>query len=101
MLFNVKNNKKKKTIINVIKAVVAIMYISFDISVFRWHIKKTSKGILPYLCKSKTTTNKCSHQQSSPTILMKHLVRKLVCHDNKENTPIQCICSTPETEAIP
>ena len=87
-------NKKKKTIINVTKTMV-IMYISLDINVFRLHIKKTSKGILPYLCKSKTTTNKCSHQQSSPTILMKYLVRKLFCHDNKENTPIQCIMFYP------
>ena len=87
-------NKKKIIIINVIRTVV-IMYISLDINVFRLHIKKTSKGILPYLCKSKTTTNKCSHQQSSPTILKKHLVRKLVCHDNKENTPIQCIMFYP------
>ena len=80
----------KKTIINVIKELV-VMYISLDINVFRLHIKKTSKGILPYLCKSKTTINKCSHQQSLPTILKKHLVRKLLCYDNEENTPIQCI----------
>lgn len=95
MLLKAKTANKKKTIINVIKAVVAIMYISLDINVFRLHIKKTTKGILPYLCKSKTTTNKCSHQQSSPTILMKYLVRKLFCHDNKENTPIQCIMFYP------
>ena len=94
MLLKAKTANKKKTIINVTKTMV-IMYISLDINVFRLHIKKRSKGILPYLCKSKTTTNKCSHQQSSPTILKKHLVRKLVCHDNKENTPIQCIMFYP------
>ena len=71
------------------------MYISLDINVFRLHIKKATNGILPYLCKSKTTTNKCSHQQSLPIISKKHLVRKLVCHDNKENTPIQCIMFYP------